>query len=93
MVPCEGHLFWATPVWDPQSDKILLVSVLPLVLGATKARVLPYWWLSQASSQFKLLGTELVVISGSLFSWNVRLVVIPMVIGQNTEGRHSLSFP
>jgi hypothetical protein len=38
-----------------------------------------------------LPGSGLEVISGLLFSENVRLVIFQMFIGQNTECRHSLS--
>jgi hypothetical protein len=34
---------------------------------------------------------RLVVVSGSLYSGNVRLLIIQMFLGQNTEHRHSLS--
>lgn len=38
-----------------------------------------------------LPGSGLEVISGLLFSENVRLVIFQMFIGQNTERKHSLS--
>lgn len=51
------------------------------------------WWSSQASSLSRSHSTDLVIVLGSDFSGNVRLLLILMFTGQNTECQRNLSPP
>lgn len=76
VAPCKDCLFWTHSCPVAHGPRRgLLVSGLLHVLGAHPG----------------LPCTKLMVVSGSPFSGNVRLLIIQMFIGQNTERRHSLS--